>query len=200
MNKKPIVVGEIIGNLIVIEELLKRKQGSKVFLCQCKCGKTTESVGNHLRFKLRSCGCLQKEAARKSGIANRKEPGRATYISMLGSYKRRAFRRGKEWALSDDRFLKLIQMDCYYCGDAPTLKNKYINKQGGIINLGITEEWAKSQYIKLNGIDRRNNEFGYTENNSVPCCSHCNQMKLDYTEKDFLNHIEKILKFRSKSA
>lgn len=201
MKKKLIIIGEILNNLIVIKQLSKRtKQGSRVFLCACSCGKNTKVAAHLLRYNhVRSCGCLQKQAARRSGINNRKEPGRATYISMLGSYKRRAAKRGNEWALSQLQFVKLIQMDCRYCGSPPTLKNKYINQKGQLIYKGITKEWAENQYIRLNGIDRLDNKCGYTEANSVPCCSICNQMKLDRTEEDFMNHTEKILKFRSKS-
>lgn len=37
------------------------------------------------------------------------------------------------------------------------------------------------------GIDRIDSNKNYTINNCVPCCGQCNIMKLDYSQKDFLN-------------
>lgn len=46
-------------------------------------------------------------------------------------------------------------------------------------------EFARSKIINLNGIDRVNSKEGYTEENSVPCCSTCNKAKLDMSFEDF---------------
>lgn len=44
----------------------------------------------------------------------------------------------------------------------------------------------------MNGVDRRNNLVGYEVENSIPCCTHCNRIKLNYSEEEFLNKIKKI--------
>jgi hypothetical protein len=57
-------------------------------------------------------------------------------------------------------FDELIQCDCYLCGKA-------------------------SSEMHVNGIDRCDNNEGYTENNSLPCCSDCNFMKNNFTMEEF---------------
>ena len=42
------------------------------------------------------------------------------------------------------------------------------------------------------GLDRINNEKGYTEENSAPCCKTCNFMKKAMTKEEFINHIIRI--------
>ena len=43
-----------------------------------------------------------------------------------------------------------------------------------------------------NGVDRVNNDLGYTIENSVTCCSLCNYMKRGMSLSDFIIHINKI--------
>jgi hypothetical protein len=44
------------------------------------------------------------------------------------------------------------------------------------------------------GIDRVNSNLGYSEDNCVPCCQICNEMKLDYPLSDWLKQVRKIAK------
>lgn len=44
------------------------------------------------------------------------------------------------------------------------------------------------------GIDRVDSTVGYTDDNSVPCCSQCNFMKCDTNFEDFLDKMEKVAK------
>ena len=62
------------------------------------------------------------------------------------------------------------------------------------------EMWQKPCYycgsiIETVGVDRVDNNKGYTLDNVVPCCSKCNYMKNSNTEKEFLEHVEKIHDF-----
>ena len=68
-------------------------------------------------------------------------------------------------------------MPCMYCGDS--LETKY-NQDGFNGNFVYT------------GIDRVNNDEGYTKDNAIPCCSTCNYMKKNLSVTDFLNHVKKI--------
>ena len=43
-----------------------------------------------------------------------------------------------------------------------------------------------------NGVDRVDNERGYSLENCVPCCKFCNRMKRDLGKKEFLEHIKNI--------
>lgn len=47
----------------------------------------------------------------------------------------------------------------------------------------------------VNGIDRIDSSEGYTLTNVIPCCTKCNRMKLNYTTRDFIDHISKIYHF-----
>jgi hypothetical protein len=61
---------------------------------------------------------------------------------------------------------QFYQVPCYYCGKLlPSL-----------------------------GIDRVNNDEGYTLKNCVPCCSRCNRMKMADTQEEFLQQITNIYK------
>lgn len=52
----------------------------------------------------------------------------------------------------------------------------------------------KGAFYIYNGIDRMDNDTGYTEANCIPCCGRCNWMKSTYSGEDFINHIRKIVR------
>jgi len=90
---------------------------------------------------------------------------RQTTKGYFNAYKCNARRRGRTFSLSYEDFKDLVLSPCSYCGDGP----------------------AK-------GIDRVDNEKGYSAQNSIPCCHHCNRMKWTHSSEYFLQHIEKIYK------
>ena len=50
-----------------------------------------------------------------------------------------------------------------------------------------------NHFFLYNGIDRKNNNMGYTYTNSVSCCKLCNQAKNSLSIKEFYDHIQLIL-------
>lgn len=98
--------------------------------------------------------------------------------NLLNAYKRSAGKRGIQWDLLDDDFYKIIKETCIYCGSPPARELKFRNKTP----------------IKCNGVDRINSDLGYSLDNCVPCCGCCNQMKLDLSQKSFLEQCNKIAK------
>lgn len=50
-------------------------------------------------------------------------------------------------------------------------------------------------YKYLNGLDRLDNNIGYTDDNCIPCCRTCNFMKQDYTFEILINKLEQIYDF-----
>lgn len=61
-----IKVGEVYARLSVVSEAGKNKAGSKLFACNCSCGKTGVFVGSRLkRGETRSCGCFHAEVTSK---------------------------------------------------------------------------------------------------------------------------------------
>lgn len=80
-------------------------------------------------------------------------------------YKSSARKYNRYFNLSLNNFIQWFNnTDCYYC----------FNR------------------INTIGLDRVNNENGYTMENVVPCCSTCNYMKRHLKQSDFFKHILKI--------
>ncbi len=78
------------------------------------------------------------------------------------SYESRAIKKKLEFALTKDQFLELINNDCYYCK-------------------------RKTNENNINGVDRKDNKFGYIFENCISCCSECNQMKNILSDIEFIN-------------
>jgi hypothetical protein len=86
----------------------------------------------------------------------------------------RYYKRGSkiEWNLTDDTCKTMFQMDCFYCGQSDA----------------------------LNGIDRLDSSKGYTDENTVSCCSMCNYMKGPTEIIEFIKHVCKILEYDGQSV
>ena len=104
--------------------------------------------------------------------------GGAAKNDVIYKYKLRAKKENIEWELTDKQCEKLFKENCQYCGAEPKR----------------THSVSRSGVYVYNGIDRVDNEKGYTVENSVSCCMRCNYMKSDMTLEDFYAHIEKIWK------
>jgi len=87
--------------------------------------------------------------------------------STYESYRYNANKRGYEFDMSEEDYYKLIQEACYVCG-------------------------KKSDENHTNGIDRFDNERGYSFHNSNACCTECNIMKKDFDFFLFLERLQKI--------
>lgn len=77
-----------------------------------------------------------------------------------------AYQRNIPWLIPYDYFKKNILNNCHYCN------------------------------LKSNGLDRINNNSIYKEDQVLPCCFTCNQMKGKLDKEVFLGHIARILKFQ----
>ncbi len=75
----------------------------------------------------------------------------------LHSYKKAARNRDIKWELTTEQFLGYVALACSYCGGT-----------------GF-------------GVDRVDSSGIYEPSNCVPCCSMCNQMKLDYSLAEFFD-------------
>lgn len=134
-------------------------------LFQCYCGKKFEFVNSFLKKqKTPSCGCA----------------GQATIESATKEFYRHYFHSAKDreidFNLTLGDFKKLINKSCYYCKSAPR------------------KRFSKYSYLdfKASGVDRVDNEKGYSLKNCVACCPTCNTMKNTLTHSEFISHIEKI--------
>jgi hypothetical protein len=89
-------------------------------------------------------------------------------------YLNRAKQRNIIMELSESDMISLFNQNCHYCGKPPK--------------------------PKLNGVDRIDNNNGYTKTNAVGCCKLCNYMKKDFTLEVFLTHVQNISKHQIRSS
>lgn len=73
---------------------------------------------------------------------------------------------GREFSITKEQFMELWQKPCYYCNGS----------------------------IKTIGIDRVNNEKGYTVDNIVPCCKLCNYAKRGLSKAEFISLCSSVVK------
>lgn len=90
-----------------------------------------------------------------------------------GFTKRAAKNRGVAFDIPIDAYIALIASPCHYCGGP-------LNKSGS-------------------GLDRKNNNMGYTLENAVPCCKICNVIKNQYlTHAEMCVAMDAVMLYRKK--
>lgn len=144
------------------------------------CNSETKMRDDKFTDKLPNNNCSICVKYCKGFGSSRKGSTEAVYKNIYTRYKYSAKIRNYEFNLEYDKFKDIISKNCFYCGSKPieTLKSKTINKT--------------DIPVKHNGIDRVNNQLGYSEFNSLPCCSICNIMKRNLSFDDFIEHVSKI--------
>jgi hypothetical protein len=168
------LVGEKFGRLTVISLIRRRNSrdvSERYWYCKCDCGNYTTVIDRSLKHgQTKSCGCLHKDAITI-------EWSLASFNKLYKTYKYGANKRGLCFELSREEFKELTQTDCVYCGQHPSHS---VQNKGG-----------NGAYI-YNGIDRIDNNLGYTLKNCVACCKRCNSMKMELSLNDFVEKISKI--------
>lgn len=134
----------------------------------CRCSCGTE------RFVY--VGSLQNGSSKSCGCAQRALGGAVTQ-DIWRQYRGRAQHRQLEWRLTLDQFTTLVHNDCFYCGGSPSN--------------------VMRRAVVYNGIDRLDNEVGYTPENCVTCCATCNRAKSTLSLTDFRKWIHRLCEFQS---
>jgi hypothetical protein len=143
--------------------------------CRCQCGNERIICSGHLRSgHNKSCGCWKIDKQRS------KHPQEAQKHAAWLGCRQGATRRGYEFSLTNQQWLALTQQPCFYCGIVKSNEKKADPRN----------QWGESFWY--NGIDRINNEKGYTFENSVSCCSTCNFMKWKLDAPLFVEHCRRI--------
>lgn len=103
------------------------------------------------------------------------------YRSLYGTYRRNARKRNLSFELTLEEFIKIIKEDCVYCGEPG-------------------HQWFKKSEAKegifYSGIDREDNQKGYTSENSVPCCKFCNKAKSTLTREELVGWLNRVTERR----
>lgn len=152
------------------------------WFCECDCGKTTIVRQDYLlNNRIKSCGCLRSlnTSKRKS-----KNPIGVNENAVYFQYLHSAKKRNLLFELSKEQCIKLFNSECFYCGLKPYTKKAVHRNKLNLIERNI--------YYYYNGIDRKDNNIGYTLDNCVSCCKFCNKGKSVYSESDFINWIESV--------
>lgn len=183
MGSKQIdLTGIIFNRLTVIKQeqsVLYGKTSKRMWLCRCFCGnEIIVNTGALTSGNTKSCGCLHDEVSIENSKKSRymlANPD-SGYKSIMRSYKYNAEARGYSFDLTFDEFKKLVLSNCHYCGIEPS--NIYF----------------KNYYdAPYNGIDRINNNLGYTSSNVVSCCKICNIAKNNNTYDEFMQWINRFV-------
>jgi hypothetical protein len=122
-----------------------------------------------------------------------KARGSASFSALFNKCKHSAKKRNLDFSLSTDEHKTLISQLCHYCGEPPIKYNSYL-KNGGLCQVRPNRYGAltiERNWVEANGIDRINNNEGYTIDNCVPCCGRCNYLKCDTSYDEFLSWISK---------
>lgn len=168
------LLGKRFTRLLVVKfSGVKEGRRESLWECLCDCGNTAIIPAGQLRSgQTKSCGCYHKIRTRELFSLPKKE---VTLGRVLCDYRRKAKSRGFAFSLTRGDFGNLIFSSCYYCGSPP---ENNLRQHG--------------ERLLYQGIDRKDNDKGYTLDNVVPCCKTCNLMKKALSHDEFLAHIHKI--------
>jgi hypothetical protein len=153
-----------VVSLYKIVRFKNNNQRVKVFWeCKCDCGNTsTIKVNDSLNRKGLLGTCGQKCPLKKSRPKTPETYYDGVISSVRARYRNEALKRNYEFNLSKEEFKKIVELPCYLCKKE---KTQYIT-------------YRKTNHtFYFNGIDRLDNSKGYTVENCLPCCKHCNTLK-----------------------
>jgi len=171
--KTEIEPGQVFGRLTAVSLHDKRFSGHRVWECRCTCNAVVLVTSSELVGGQKSCGCAKSDAIRE---AIRKPQGHAGKTKLYHAYKNGAETRGLSFSLDFPDFLRLTQLDCFYCGVQPAQ----------VSDRGKTPAARKHSAYIYNGLDRIQNDVGYELSNVLPCCSTCNYARGGLAQDSFL--------------
>lgn len=180
------IVGQRFGEWVVLEKAGHNKGGTLLWKATCSCGTVALRTGSNLKHS-NSCGCKRSEVMSKRMAGRpsnaRKPYGVSAFNLLRARYVKRAKEKGLVYSLSDEFLTDTFAKDCHYCGEPPK-------------SIMRTRE-TYGEYV-YNGLDRVDSSGGYTQDNVVPCCTRCNQMKNNMDTKEFLDKIEVLYERRDR--
>lgn len=171
------LVNQKFGKLLVIAKSCKKG----IWYCICDCGTFASAKTKRLTYgKTRSCGCIQKEYAKYNNWNGFGEFDGALLTSIRNGAKKRNFvieiTSKYLWELYEkqERKCALSGIELFYASPKLRLKNK-------INNISI---------------DRIDSKKGYIEGNIQLLHKDINQMKWDYSQKEFIQICNNIYDFQ----
>lgn len=180
--KRRNLVGHTFNKLTALRFDHKGRHGLSFYLFRCDCGEEKVLCGTDVsKGSTKSCGCYRSKYNSENHM--KLALGEAAFNSLYRTYKAQSKQRGLCFELSLEDFKSLTKGNCKYCGIEPRQVWRGNSKKS-------------SPYV-YNGVDRVVNEVGYTNSNSVSCCSPCNKAKRDMSLLEFMAWIARLVKFNS---
>jgi hypothetical protein len=149
--------------------MFNKKEWNRQYMIEyCKINKKEISIKNKIRSAIPENKQKRKEYVEKNK-EKFKEVNKIWQKTINGAYsiyRSSAKRRNILFELTVEQFSEYWKKDCYYCGDK----------------------------IETIGLDRVDNDKGYTIDNIVSCCEFCNKAKLKMSKEEFIELCYKIYK------
>lgn len=158
-----------------------RKTNVPIFIIKCILCKKPKSLST---YSLQNGKCLAHSSCRRNEQWNNLSD--EIYIGQVISFmyartKNSAKIRKMKFTLTREDIANLIFLNCHYCGVEP-------------------EQTYRTLVKTFNGIDRKNNNEGYTIDNCLPCCMTCNYGKRDMPYNNFIKYLDRIILFRKNTG
>lgn len=185
-KKDSFSVGDKFGSLTIESFNLVGK--NLTLIARCDCGEIKVFWKKSAIKRQNSCGC----GINSGGVTGKQ---RRSWNSRFQGYKNGAKTRNLSWELSLEEFINVASQSCSFCGQAARDWECVSNSPS--IRKDSPNVDPKDYTIKISGVDRLDNNLGYTLENSVPCCMYCNRAKSDMTFDQFKAHVERIYKWLS---
>jgi hypothetical protein len=172
-----------IWHLTFLKPTKRTRNGMRYWWARCDCGNITEVIPcRAFSGEVKSCGkCDLVYGSEEKGKAIRQyHPSMSSARQVYGTYRDLPF----------DVFLALSQEPCYYCNLPPRKTFNIANCESRKKKATVFQKDEGA--FTYNGLDRIDSDFGHIMGNVVPCCWHCNKMKLNCTIGEFIAQINRV--------
>lgn len=178
------LVGYTTGMLTVLSEAGRNRNGNRVWLCKCECGKNKTYSSSHLTRKespVKSCGCLIKRSGSDSpywkghGEISKSWWNNHVVRSAEGSNSSKSTRRPLELTLTIEQAWELFLEQDRKCALS-----------------GIPLAVSPTAIYNTASVDRIDSGKGYTLDNVQWVHKDVNKMKNVYSQKYFIDMCKKI--------
>ena len=173
-------IGVQFNDLIPIEFLGRDKRSNVLFLCKCRCGKTTKVRGNDLRQNtIKSCGCRNHKCGRDHSSFKGYEDIPSTYWKRL---QNNAKKRNIEFNLTIEDAWELFIKQKRKCALSGVLLDFSTSRQKNLLTPA--------------SLDRIDSSKHYTIDNVQWVCKDLNLMKRSQSNIDFINWCHAVSEFQ----
>ena len=169
------MTGKRVGTRVVLGAVGRGHHGGLLWKTRCDCGKEQVQTGPDLRGSANRSARLSCRSCWKP--TNKLPAGVSAIRNRMGDYKRNAKRLRRTWDLTEAQFSSLVTSSCHYCGIEPQ---------------------TSYRGVSVNGVDRLDNDQGYTPENCVACCMVCNRAKFQMPVAKFYTWVAQVAKITSK--